>query len=64
VRGVESAAAINAVVTVCKLVPLAAFALMAALSFKVGVFNEAIITGLNNVEALMNDHAGTHIIAG
>ncbi|MDR3240916.1 MAG: basic amino acid/polyamine antiporter [Lactobacillaceae bacterium] len=38
VRGVESAAAINAVVTVCKLVPLAAFALMAALSFKLGVF--------------------------
>ncbi|KRN74481.1 arginine ornithine antiporter [Weissella kandleri] len=37
-RGVESAAAINAVVTVCKLVPLAAFALMAAISFKFDVF--------------------------
>ncbi|MCM0581998.1 amino acid permease [Weissella diestrammenae] len=38
VQGVESAAAINAIVTVCKLVPLAAFALMAAISFKVGIF--------------------------
>ncbi|MFL1696105.1 basic amino acid/polyamine antiporter [Weissella kandleri] len=37
-RGVESAAAINAIVTVCKLVPLAAFALMAAISFKFDVF--------------------------
>ena len=40
VRGVESAAAINAIVTVCKLVPLAAFGLMAIISFKFGVFTQ------------------------
>ncbi|MDR3240915.1 MAG: carbamate kinase [Lactobacillaceae bacterium] len=37
---------------------------LAAIDFVKATGNEAIITGLNNVEALMNDHAGTHIVAG
>lgn len=40
VRGVESAAAINAIVTVCKLVPLVAFGVMAVITFKFGVFTQ------------------------
>lgn len=39
-RGIESAAAINTVVTICKLIPLFAFAVVALLSFKAGIFTE------------------------
>ena len=37
-NGVESAAALNAIITICKLVPLAVFAIFAMLCFKFDVF--------------------------
>ncbi|CAH0418114.1 basic amino acid/polyamine antiporter [Periweissella ghanensis] len=37
-RGVEAAAVINTVVTICKLIPLFAFAIVALVSFKAGIF--------------------------
>lgn len=37
-QGVESAAVINTVVTICKLIPLFAFIVIATLSFKAGIF--------------------------
>lgn len=39
-RGVEAAAIINTVVTICKLIPLFAFIIVALLSFKAGIFTE------------------------
>ena len=39
-RGIESAAAINTIVTICKLIPLFAFIVIALLSFKAGLFTE------------------------
>ncbi|MCT4396065.1 arginine-ornithine antiporter [Periweissella beninensis] len=39
-RGIESAAAINTIVTICKLIPLFAFVVIALLSFKAGLFTE------------------------
>lgn len=39
-RGIESAAAINGIVTICKLIPLFAFIVIAMMSFKAGIFTE------------------------
>lgn len=39
-RGIESAAMINTIVTVCKLIPLFAFIVIALLAFKSGIFTE------------------------
>lgn len=39
-RGVESAAVINTIVTICKLIPLFAFIVVALLSFDAGIFTE------------------------
>lgn len=52
-RGVEGAAIINAIVTVCKLIPIVLFIFMSAISFKLGIFTEHFWTNMvQNVQVL------------
>lgn len=58
-RGVEGAAVINGIVTVCKLIPLVVFVFVALISFKAGIFTSHFWTNVAENASAAGAHGGS-----